>query len=147
MAATVERLGVELRARGAGPDPRVLLGIALRSLWSPGERFRAGIAFSAKQVLELAVTLLGASISLGAIVGSGASLLLGIVLGAVAQGGDLFESSLKRRFGAKDSGHLIPGHGGVMDRLDGFLAAATVAALLGVAREGLHAPGLGLFRW
>ena len=57
----------------------ILLGIALRTVWNPGERFRPGIAFSAKQVLELAVTLLGASISLGAIVASGASLLTGIV--------------------------------------------------------------------
>lgn len=57
----------------------ILLGIALRTVWNPGECFRPGIAFSAKQVLELAVTLLGASISLGAIVASGASLLTGIV--------------------------------------------------------------------
>jgi uncharacterized integral membrane protein (TIGR00698 family) len=57
----------------------LLIGIAIRTAWVPGERFRAGIAFSAKQVLEVAVTLLGASISLGAIVGSGAALLTGIV--------------------------------------------------------------------
>jgi len=57
----------------------ILLGIALRSVWQPGERFRRGIAFSAKQVLELAVTLLGASLSLGALVASGPALLAGIV--------------------------------------------------------------------
>ncbi|MBB5758923.1 putative integral membrane protein (TIGR00698 family) [Methylorubrum rhodinum] len=57
----------------------ILLGIALRTVWVPGERFRAGIAFSAKQVLEVAVVLLGASISLGAIVASGPALLTGIV--------------------------------------------------------------------
>ena len=57
----------------------LLIGIAIRSVWSPGERFRAGIAFSAKQVLEVAVTLLGASISLVAIVASGGALLSGIV--------------------------------------------------------------------
>jgi phosphatidate cytidylyltransferase len=45
------------------------------------------------------------------------------VLALVAQVGDLFESSLKRRFGAKDSSNLIPGHGGVLDRVDGILAA------------------------
>ncbi len=46
-----------------------------------------------------------------------------MVLALVAQVGDLFESSLKRRFGAKDSSNLIPGHGGVLDRVDGILAA------------------------
>ncbi|SFH11374.1 YeiH family protein [Methylobacterium gossipiicola] len=57
----------------------ILLGIALRSVWHPGARFSRGIAFSAKQVLELAVTLLGASLSLGALVASGPALLAGIV--------------------------------------------------------------------
>ena len=57
----------------------ILLGIAVRTAWAPSERFRSGIAFSAKQVLEVAVTLLGASISLGAIVASGPALLTGII--------------------------------------------------------------------
>ncbi|MEH3144700.1 MAG: putative sulfate exporter family transporter [Methylobacterium frigidaeris] len=58
----------------------ILIGIAVRSAWTPGPVWRAGIAFSAKQLLEVAVVLLGASISLGAILGSGPALLTGIVV-------------------------------------------------------------------
>jgi len=56
--------------------------------------------------------------------------LLGVLLAAVAQAGDLAESGVKRVFGVKDSGHIIPGHGGVLDRLDGMLAAAPAAAVI-----------------
>jgi phosphatidate cytidylyltransferase len=72
---------------------------------------------------------------------------LGLVAAAVAQGGDLFESALKRRFGVKDSSHLIPGHGGLMDRLDGFIAAALFAALLGALRHGIPETAAGIFQW
>jgi phosphatidate cytidylyltransferase len=73
--------------------------------------------------------------------------LLAILLSALAQAGDLFESFLKRRFNAKDSSHLIPGHGGLMDRLDGFVTASVVAAIIGLARGGFEAPGRGLLVW
>lgn len=56
--------------------------------------------------------------------------VLGVFLGLAAQGGDLIESALKRRHNVKDSGTLIPGHGGVLDRLDGFLTVAPLAGLL-----------------
>ena len=64
--------------------------------------------------------------------GPSAALLMVIsaVLAVVAQAGDLFESWVKRHFGVKDSSGIIPGHGGVMDRLDGLLAAALPVALL-----------------
>ena len=55
------------------------------------------------------------------------------MLGVMAQAGDLLESWIKRRFDVKDSSALIPGHGGLLDRLDGVLAAAPVAALLAFA--------------
>ena len=73
--------------------------------------------------------------------------ILSVILSMVAQAGDLLESAIKRRFGVKDTGHLIPGHGGLMDRLDGFIAAASVAALIGIVRGGLSAAATGLLVW
>jgi phosphatidate cytidylyltransferase len=72
--------------------------------------------------------------------------LVGLGLSICSQAGDIFESSLKRRHGAKDASQLIPGHGGLMDRLDGFVAAALAAALLGALRTG-GAPARGLLVW
>lgn len=70
-----------------------------------------------------------------------------LVLSIASQAGDLFESALKRRFDAKDASGLIPGHGGVMDRIDGFVFAATVAAIIGLMRGGIEAPARGLLVW
>ena len=55
------------------------------------------------------------------------------IFAVAAQAGDLFESWMKRRAGIKDSGDWLPGHGGVLDRLDGFVVVASLTALLQVA--------------
>ena len=72
---------------------------------------------------------------------------LGLAAAVVSQFGDLFESAVKRRFGTKDSSGLIPGHGGLMDRLDAFIAASVFAAVF----AALHTRGSylasGLFEW
>ena len=75
------------------------------------------------------------------------TLALGAVLSVASQLGDLFESAVKRRFGVKDSSHIIPGHGGLMDRLDGFVAAVVLAALFGFLRGGADGIGRGLMVW
>jgi phosphatidate cytidylyltransferase len=60
------------------------------------------------------------------------------VLAVLAQAGDFYESWLKRRAGVKDSGNILPGHGGVLDRLDGLVPVAPVAAFLAVAVPRLY---------
>ena len=72
--------------------------------------------------------------------------IVAAILAALAQVGDIFESAMKRHFGVKDSGYLIPGHGGVMDRVDGLVFAAGAAALIGFARNAGEV-AQGLMAW
>jgi phosphatidate cytidylyltransferase len=113
-------------------------------LWprvSPKKTWAGAIgAFAA----SLVVAACFAALDLGK---TGPLLLLGAVLSIASQLGDLFESAVKRRFGVKDSSHLIPGHGGLLDRLDGLVAAVVVAAIFGYLRGGVDGVGRGLMVW
>jgi phosphatidate cytidylyltransferase len=80
-------------------------------------------------------------------VGGLGAAIVALGLSALSQAGDLFESAVKRRFGAKDTGRLIPGHGGLMDRLDSFVVAALAAVVIGILHEGTRAPARGLLVW
>ncbi len=103
---------------------RALGGRRLAPAISPGKTWSGagGGLFAAVALGAIAGWRLGDPLWWGALVGGG--------LGVVAQTGDLLESAMKRHCGAKDSGWLIPGHGGLLDRLDGVLAAAPAAAAL-----------------
>jgi phosphatidate cytidylyltransferase len=96
-----------------------------------------------------AVAGTAAGVAVGLAAGSTASpWLIGVaalLLSVLSQCGDLFESALKRRFGVKDSGWLIPGHGGVMDRVDGLVAAAVALYVVGALMAGADTPAHGLF--
>lgn len=95
-------------------------------------------------VASLAVGGVFAALDLGK---TGPLLMISGTLSVVSQLGDLFESAVKRRFGVKDSSQIIPGHGGLLDRLDGFVAAVAVAALFGFLRGGADGVGRGLMVW
>jgi|SRR4051794_1656765 phosphatidate cytidylyltransferase len=100
-------------------------------------RVSAGKTWSGTVIGVGCGTLFGLAVAL--LVVDRASILplffVGLLLAAVSQAGDLAESALKRRFEVKDSGALIPGHGGAMDRLDGFTAACVCAVLIGGLRQ------------
>jgi phosphatidate cytidylyltransferase len=119
-------------------------GIGGPKLWprvSPNKTWAGAIGgFAASLVISAAFAASG----FGKI---GPLLLLGAILSIASQLGDLFESAVKRRFGVKDSSHIIPGHGGVLDRLDGFVAAVVMAAILGFLRGGVDGAGHGLMVW
>lgn len=104
---------------------RSLGGAKLAPSISPGKTWSGAVGGAAAAI---AAGLFVAMVSGPA--GSAELPFLILVVSAVSQGGDLFESWVKRRFGVKDSGTIIPGHGGVMDRVDGLAVAAVALYLL-----------------
>jgi phosphatidate cytidylyltransferase len=121
---------------------RAIGGSKLMPQVSPKKTWAGALAGTAAAIVAGLIVARAASLT-----GTFAIAMLAAILSVCAQGGDLFESFFKRKFGAKDSSWLIPGHGGLMDRLDGFVAAGIIAALIGVARGGFEAPGRGLLVW
>jgi phosphatidate cytidylyltransferase len=119
---------------------RSLGGPKLAPSISPGKTQSGAIGGIAGGVL--------AGIALAAYAGLGNLPLLALVallLSVVSQVGDLFESWIKRRHGVKDSGNIIPGHGGVMDRVDGLVAAAFALYAIGVMLGSADKPAQALF--
>lgn len=121
---------------GAYAAGRLLGGPRLAPSISPAKTWAgaAGGLAAAMAVGEWAAYVAGAA-------SPGRAALVAAALSVASQAGDLLESAIKRRFGVKDSGWLIPGHGGLLDRLDGLLAAAPAAALLALLL------GRGVYLW
>ncbi len=121
---------------------RAVGGPKLAPRLSPNKTWSGSVGGLAGAVLAAVLVA-----KVGGVGSIGAATAVAIALSIAAQAGDLFESAVKRRFGVKDAGSLIPGHGGLMDRLDGFVAAAVLACLIGLMHGGMHAPARGLLIW
>jgi phosphatidate cytidylyltransferase len=115
---------------------RMLGGPRLAPSISPGKTWLGALGglLAAVAVGIAAALLLADSASQGWAIWRAA--LVGALIGMVAQAGDLLESFVKRHLEVKDSSHLIPGHGGLFDRLDAVLSAALAAGLLALALGG-----------
>lgn len=119
--------GTDIGAYLAG---RLIGGPKLAPRISPGKTWSGAIGG----------LLAGAAVGVGVALTTPGSLYhafgAGLLVSLCAQFGDLMESAIKRKLGVKDSGRTIPGHGGLFDRLDGFLTAVPLAALLAACVQG-----------
>ncbi len=120
---------------------RAVGGPKLAPSISPGKTWSGAIGGAIFAVLAgaLVAHYAGFSWSLGAVVA------VTLLLSVISQAGDLFESRLKRLFSVKDSSQLIPGHGGVMDRVDGLAAAALALFVVGAVMAGSDTPSRAFF--
>ena len=123
-------IGAYFAGRAIG-GPKIAASISPSKTWAG----LVGGMLGAGTVLALAVRFLGD----GAVAPGNLALyfLAGAIMAVVAQAGDFFESWMKRRAGVKDSGKLIPGHGGLFDRVDGLLAVLFVLGVAMLATRGL----------
>ena len=112
--------------------PKLWPGISPNKTWSG---FAFGLFGATLAAQSLAYTIFGANGP-----GTDAAWAVGLCVGLATMAGDLWESLLKRRFGVKDSGDLIPGHGGLLDRVDGLMFAIVIAAMLRFAWPSLVLP-------
>jgi len=118
---------------------RAVGGPKLAPSTSPGKTWSGAIGGA---VAGTIAGLIIAWIAGGALVPLG---VIALILSVVAQFGDLFESWVKRRHGVKDSSNVIPGHGGVMDRVDGLVAAALALYAIGALAGDPNSPARTLF--
>ncbi|MBX4949408.1 phosphatidate cytidylyltransferase [Rhizobium binae] len=124
---------------------RALRGPKLAPSISPGKTWSGAIG-GAVSAVAAGVVLVHFLVPGAEVVAAGVALVLSVC----SQSGDLFESFIKRKFGVKDSSHLIPGHGGVMDRVDGLIFACFSALLLAglfslIKGTGMASLGAALF--
>lgn len=123
--------GSYIAGRGLG-GPQIAPRFSPNKTWTG---FFGGIAAGVLAGCGLALYIFGPD---AAPLYRGASMaVMAMVLACATQAGDIGESWLKRHFCVKDSGYLIPGHGGVLDRLDGFLVAAPVLAITIIIKTGI----------
>ncbi len=114
--------------------PKLAPRISPKKTWAG---FASGMLFSGLVGVLAGIFIFnGTPIALG---------LVALVLALAGILGDLLESGVKRRFGTKDTSSLIPGHGGLLDRIDGLLIASLAAAAIGL--RDVAAPGQGLLLW
>lgn len=121
---------------------RIIGGPKLAPVISPNKTWAGFGGAMAGTVLASVVVFAVAGLKLAP-----AFLLMAALLAVAEQGGDLFKSAFKRFYGVKDTGNLIPGHGGVIDRVDGLVAVAIAAALIGWFRADSTEIGRGLLVW
>jgi phosphatidate cytidylyltransferase len=106
---------------------RAIGGAKLAPRISPGKTWSGAIGGTVAAIIAGSAVIWYFFVDVGPRV-----VLVAVLLSVCSQIGDLFESFIKRRFGVKDSSHLIPGHGGVMDRVDGLIFACFAAFLLAI---------------